>query len=334
MSEASPLIEAQEKFIAAVSQGSVKTETVALADALGRTVQTAITAQEDSPAYHRAIVEGFIVHTAETQGASEESPISFKIVGTVEPGDAECPSFNNGEAIEVTTGAIVADGPVSIVRMWEAKRDGDSFTITRPFPPRFFIEDQGCDFANGSAIIEAGTVLDASHIGTLASLGITRVEVSAPVTATVFACGDEVIPHDGEFRPGLIRDCNSPMLAAAVTAAGGVAKQGGIMSDDFDAVVSTVKEALNTSDMIVISGGTAVGGRDFISDLLREVGELIIDGVPMRSGRPLIMGMADGKPLICVAGHPPEALRGFRLFGTPALGKLLGQNVELPEDAQ
>jgi molybdopterin biosynthesis enzyme len=84
--------------------------------------------------------------------------------------------------------------------------------------------------------------------------------------------------------------------------------------------------------MIVISGGTAVGGRDFISDLVKAVGELIIDGVPMRSGRPLIMGRSGKKPIVCVAGHPPEALRGFRLFGAAALDRLQGRAAELPLD--
>lgn len=334
MSEASPLVEAQEKFIAAVPLGSVAGETVGLENALARSAAQDITAQEDSPAYNRAIVEGFIVHTEDTKGASEESPISFKIVGTVEPGDSECPSFNKGEAIEVVTGAIVADGPVSIVRMWEAKRDGDSFTISRPFPPRFFVEDKGCDFAKDSTIIASGTALEPQHIGTLASLGIETIEASRAPQVTLFASGDEVVPYNGEFRPGLIRDCNSPMLAAAVQAAGGQAKQGGIIGDDFDTFVGAVKNALNDSDMIVISGGTAVGGRDFISDLIREVGELLVDGVPMKSGRPLIMGIANGKPIVGVAGHPPEALRGFRLFGAPALAKLLGREEELPADQQ
>ncbi|MFC1749878.1 molybdopterin molybdotransferase MoeA [Pseudomonadota bacterium] len=332
MSEASPLVEAQEKFIAAVPLGTATSETISLEKALGRSVAKNITAQEDSPAYHRAIVEGFIVHTEETKGASEESPISFKIVGTVEPGDQACPPFNKGEAIEVVTGAIVADGPVSIVRMWEAKREGDNVSISRPFPPRFFIEDQGCDFAKDSAIVEAGTALAPQDIGTLASLGIESVEVGLPPQVTLFASGDEVIPYNGEFRPGLIRDCNSPMLAAAVEAAGGQAKQGGIIGDDFDAFVTAVKTALESSEMIVISGGTAVGGRDFISDLISEVGELLVDGVPMKSGRPLIMGIANGKPIVAVAGHPPEALRGFRLFGAPALAKLLGRTEDLPAD--
>jgi molybdopterin molybdotransferase len=122
------------------------------------------------------------------------------------------------------------------------------------------------------------------------------------------------------------------MLAAAVTAAGAAPVIGGIMRDDFDKFVAAVKSALAQSDMILISGGTAVGGRDFISDLVQAVGELLVDGVPMRSGRPLIMGHAQGKPIVCVAGHPPEALRGFRLFGIAALHRLTGCNAALPLD--
>lgn len=332
MSEPSPLLAAQEKFISAITLGATGTELIALEQALGRTLTQAVLAQEDSPAYHRAIVEGFIVHAAATQGASEESPISFKIIGNVHPGDSLCPSFQPGEAIEVTTGAIVANGPVAIVRMWEAKRDGDSFTISRPFPPRFFIEDQGCDIKKGTEIIATGTVLQPHHIGTLASLGIGSVEVGRQPQVTLIASGDEVVPYKAEFRPGLIRDCNTPMLAAAITAAGGTPQSAGILGDDFDAFVSVVQQVLEVADMVVISGGTAVGGRDFISDVIREVGELTVDGVPMKSGRPLIMGLASGKPIVCVAGHPPEALRGFRLFGEPAIAKLLGQSAALPED--
>ncbi len=332
MSELSPLLTAQQTFIDAIRAGAIGTESVALAEALGRILAQPLQAQEDAPAYHRAIVEGFIVHASATQGASDENPISFKIIGKVRPGDALCPHFTAGEAIEVSTGAIVADGPIAIVRMWEAKQNGDNFTINRPFPPRFFIEDQGCDIKKGSEVIAAGTPLQPHHIGTLASLGINSVQVSRQPLVTLFASGDEVIPHTETFRPGLIRDCNTPMLAAAVTASGGLPQSAGIMGDNFDGFVGAVKKALATADMVIIAGGTAIGGRDFISDLIRELGELVVDGVPMKSGRPLIMGIANGKPIVCVAGHPPEALRGFRLFGAPAITKLTGQHGELPTE--
>lgn len=332
MSETSPLVAAQQTFAAAVSFRASGEETCPLMESLGRTLYREVVAPTDLPPYHRAIVEGFVVHTEDTAAASDESPVPFTVVGTIKPGDDRCPPLKRGEALEVVTGVVVPDGPYSIVRMWEAKREGDRFTITRPFPPRFFIEDRGCDLKKGSIVVPAGTVIAAQELGTIAALGITQLQVAKRPRVTVFSCGDEVIPYDQALRPGLIRDSNSLMLCAAVTAAGGEAHSAGILRDDFDAFVAAARAALAKSDMLLISGGTAAGGGDFISNVARALGELLVDGVPMRSGRPLIMGIAQGKPIVCVAGHPPEALRGFRLFGVAALNRLLGRDAPLPED--
>jgi len=284
------------------------------------------------PPYHRAIVEGYLVRTEDTQGAAEGAPVRFRVVGAVNPGDEHCPEIGNHEALQVVTGSLVNDGPLSIVRQWEALESDDGFDIERPFPPRFFIEDRGCDQAKGSVVVASGTRLGPDEVGLIAAHGITEVSVGKAPVVTLFSSGDEVIPYDQPLRPGQIRDSNSLMLAAAVRQADATPRIAGIMSDDFDAFVAAAREALKTSDMLLISGGTAVGGRDFIADLVRAVGELVVDGVPMRSGRPLIMGHAKGKPIVCVAGHPPEALRGFRLFGVAAIRRLLGINAELPQD--
>jgi molybdopterin molybdotransferase len=216
--------------------------------------------------------------------------------------------------------------------MWEAQRDGQNVTIARPFPPGFFIEQRGEDLKKDDVVCKAGTELGPWEVGLLAGLGISEVSVTRIPEVAIFSSGDEVIPYDQPLKPGRIRDGNAVMLAAAISDAGGRATFKGIMRDDFDAFREALSAALDAHDMVVISGGTAVGGRDFISDLMRETGELIVDGVPMRSGRPLIVGVARGKPMIGVAGHPPEALRGFRLFGTLALDRILGRERPLPAD--
>ena len=332
MSEASPLTEAQQTFASAIPFRTLEAEDCLLAEGLGRTLHDAIVAPEDVPPYHRAIVEGFLVRAADTQGASEESPVAFRIVGEIRPGDAECPEIGDHEALRIVTGSLVGDGELTSVRQWEAEVDGDRFTIRRPFPPRFFIEDRGCEHARGTVVLAAGTRLDPAAIGEIAALGIPTLRVARQPRVRIFSSGDEVVPFDRPIAPGQIRDSNSLMLAAAVREAGGIPDFGGIMSDDFDAFVTAARQALEESDMLLVSGGTAVGGRDFIADLVRAIGELVIDGVPMRSGRPLIMGRAGARPIVCVAGHPPEALRGFRLFGVPAMQRLLGQVAELPSD--
>lgn len=333
MTEESPLISAQQKFADKLSFKCLEKESLEIVDAVNRISYSNIAAQLDSPPYSRGIVEGFLVNAEETKNASEDNPAIFKVVGKNNPGDETPLVPGPGEAIEVVTGCIIADGNLTTVRMWEAKQEDDTIYVTRPFPPRFFIEEKGCDINKGDIILEAGNIIDPEHIGIFASMGMTSVDVVKKPRITIFSSGDEVIPHTETIKPGYIYDCNSPMLASAVIAMGGVPKNAGIQSDDFDSFVEQVKKALNDSDMIVISGGTAVNGRDFISDLIKEVGDLIIDGVPMRSGRPLIMGISEQKPIVCVAGHPPEALRGFNLFGTLAINYLRGSSRELPEDA-
>ena len=332
MTDESPLVQAQQTYAQKIPFRSLASEKYVLSEALGRIVARDISAPMASPPYSRAIVEGYLVNTADTKAASEDSPISFSIAGEIKPGDQTPLHPNSGEGVQVSTGSIVGDGDYSIVRMWEASVSGNNFTISRPFPPRFFVEEKGCDIEQDSTILTAGSKITPTDIGTLASMGINEVDVVKKPVATVFASGDEVLAHTDTFKPGYIFDCNSPMLMAAVGENGGIAKTGGIQSDDFDTFVVAVKSALTDSDMIVIAGGTAIGGRDFISDLLREVGELVIDGVQMRSGRPLIMGVAAGKPIVCVAGHPPEALRGFQLFGTLAMDRITGQDNGIPAD--
>lgn len=332
MSEPSPLTEAQQKFIDSIPTRSLAVENRPLEQAAGRVLAADVVAPTDMPPYPRAIVEGFLVHTEDTRGAAEDRPVSFRIAGSVRPGDKLCPPFDRGEGIGVATGSLVSEGPYSVVRLWEAKRENGGFSITRPFPPRFFIEEQGCDLMQDAVAVPVGTLLGPSEIGMIASLGISVVNVMAQPIVTIYSSGDEVIPYTGTMTPGAIRDSNSLMLAAAVQLAGGIPRIAGIMKDDFDRFATSVKEALRHSDMILISGGTAVGGRDFISDLLRACGKLVVDGVPMRSGRPLIMGHSHGKPIVCVAGHPPEALRGFRLFGVAAIDRLTGRMADLPED--
>jgi len=333
MNDASPLITAQQQFVDAVPLRILGNDMCPLSKALGRTLYSDILAPTDMPPYPRAIVEGFIVNTADTEGASEASPKSFQIIGEIKPGDSECPAIQKGQALRVATGSIVSrDAPYSVVRMWEAQMQGSTFEITRPFPPRFFIEEQGCDLLKSAVALQAGTTLTPYDIGIIAGLGISQVNLSKQPKITIFASGNEVIPYTEAISPGNIRDSNSIMLAAAVSQAGGIPAIAGIMKDDFDTFASAVSNALKDADMVVISGGTAIGGRDFIADLVKKIGNLIIDGVPMRSGKPLIMGIVENKPVVCVAGHSPEALRGFRLFGVAAIDRLLGKETELPLD--
>ncbi|MEK6748806.1 MAG: molybdopterin molybdotransferase MoeA [Pseudomonadota bacterium] len=327
-----PLLAAQQLFASAVPKRGLAAEETDLWQALGRTLYVDVVAPRDVPPYPRVIVEGFLVRCQDTAQASEAAPVTFTVVGHIAPGDTTVPKFGACEALSVVTGCLAPEGDYAVVRPWDTVLEGQKFPVQRPFAPRFFIEEQGYDIHQGTRLLPAGHALTPKDIGDLASLGFATVKVTRQPRVAIFSCGDEVISHTEKFRVGAIYDSNAPMLAAAVSAAGGLPTFIGIMRDDFAAFCSAVQHALQGYDMIAISGGTAVGGRDFIADLVRETGELLIDGVKMKSGRPLIMGMKGVKPLVCVAGHPPEALRGFQLFGVLAINRLLGGEWPLPCD--
>ena len=138
MTDASPLVEAQQKFVDALPSRAAHAEHCALPQALGRTLCGDVVAPLDSPPYPRVIVEGFLVNAADTAAASEANPVSFTVAGEIKPGDSQCPPVARGQGWRVSTGSIVGDGALAVVRMWEAKLQGNGFTITRPFPPRFF----------------------------------------------------------------------------------------------------------------------------------------------------------------------------------------------------
>lgn len=334
MNDESPLIDAQKKLIDAIPFRHMAAEACELPAALGRVLYEDIVAGMDAPPYHRAIVEGFAVNTADTADATEDGPVAFIVAGEIKPGDPDCPVIGRGQGLRVATGSLMPDGPVSVVRMWDCTLTAGGFTVTRPFPPRFFIEERGCDVKKDDVLIPAGTLLTPAELGTVASQGVTRLHVARRPVVALFSSGDEVIPYAEALRPGTIRDSNSVMLSAAIVQSGGIPQFQGIMRDDFDLFLSLIKKVLQTVDMVVISGGTAAASIDFIADLVRAAGNLLVDGVPMRSGKPLIMGIAQTKPIICVAGHPPEALRGFNLFGVAALNQLLGRQADLPPDIQ
>lgn len=334
VSNVSPMIQAQQTFLDAIPIRVTGIEYVDLAASRARVACADIVAPHAMPPYPRAIVEGYFARTEDTADASEERPVVLSIVGRVKPGDETCPTLKKGEVVEVATGSLVHSGEFSIVRAWEAERDGTTIKVKRKFPPGFFIEEQGCEFREGQTILPAGARLGPKEIGILASFGITTIAVARRPRVAVFSSGDEVVPYTQHARPGQIRDCNGIMLCAAIEEAGGAARFSGIMGDDFNRFVAALSQELPKVDAIVISGGTAVGGVDFISNLIKTLGKICVDGVPMKSGRPLIMGMIDNKPIICLAGHPPEALRGFKLFGVPALARLLGYPIDLPTDAQ
>src|SRR3989304_11978 len=187
-------------------------------------------------------------------------------------------------------------------------------------------EPQGCEQKKGEVIVGLGTRLSPKEIMLLASQGVSSVTVSRKPIVAIFSTGNEILRHSEPLKPGYVWDANSYTLAALVEDCGGMPLVVDIMKDDLTTFQKALRGGLTRVDMAVISGGTAAGGREFIAELINSIDDpgVVVNGVSMKSGKPLIMGVLSDKPIVCVAGYPPEAIRGFELFWKPTINRLLG----------
>lgn len=321
-----PVAAALERFLAAFPAGPVGVESVELGKACARVLAADVMAAIDSPPFSRALVEGFLVNVADTASAGDATPVSLAVSGAIGPGKTFENQIPSGTCMEVSTGSFIPEGAFAVARYMDVTRSGKGITIKRGYNQGDNIEAIGCEIKKGEVILRVGTRLSPKEIMILAGQGILSVRVARAPKAAIFCSGNEVVPPSELLRPGYIWDANSYTLSAQIEEYGGLPLFYGIMKDDFSAFQEALKDGLSKADMVVISGGTAIGGREFIADLIHSFGGpgVVVNGVPMRSGKPLIMGVIENKPVVCVAGYPPESLRGFELFGKPVIKRLLG----------
>ena len=321
-----PVLSALNRFFAVFPSGPLGAEEIGLIECRGRVLTVNINAAINSPNFSRALVEGFLVNVADIESAGDNNPVELNIKGTIDVGKTFDGVISTGSCMEVFTGSFIPDGPYAVVRYMDITRTGGSIRITRSFNKGDNIEATGCEIKKGDIILKGGTRISPKEIMTLAGQGILSVKITKKPEVAVFCSGNEIIPPSEQLRPGYVWDANSYTLLAQIEEYGGIPLFNGVIKDDLNAFKTALINGLSRADMAVISGGTAIGGKEFIAELINSSGKpgVVVNGVPMRSGKPLIMGVIDKKPIVCVAGYPPESLRGFDLFGKPTIERLLG----------
>jgi molybdopterin molybdotransferase len=184
----------------------------------------------------------------------------------------------------------------------------------------------GEDIAAGARILPTGAILRPQEVGGLLALGLETVRVARRPRVIILATGDEVVPPTANPAPGQIRDINSYTVAGQVVRAGGIAIVSGIIPDDLEALQRTTAAALAQGDMVVLSAGSSVSSRDMTVDVIDGLGEpgVLLHGVATRPGKPTIVGVVAGKPVLGLPGNPVSAMIQFDMFGVPAIYALLG----------
>jgi putative molybdopterin biosynthesis protein len=304
-------------------------ETVPLDDARGRVLAERVDAALDVPGFDRASVDGYAVRAADTFGADEADPAVLDRTGTVHAGTEPDVTVTEGTCAEISTGAVMPDGADAVVMVERTDETENGIAIRTSVAPGDRVMVAGADVAAGSRALGPGTLLTPREIGLLSALGVDAVPVRGKPTVGIVSTGDELVRPGDDLNSdaGQIYDVNSYTIAAGVEEAGGEAVLYPHAGDDYDEMERLLVEAADECDLVLSSGSTSASAVDVIYRVIEEEGELLLHGVSVKPGKPMLVGRLDDSAYIGLPGYPVSALTIFRTFVAPAIRSAAG----LPE---
>ena len=319
-SAAAPLAEAL-KLIDTKVEALSEYEVVPLRQALGRVCAAAICSRIDVPGHDNAAMDGYAFNYPAAEGGGVLSLIN---VGTVLAGDCYDGVVAAGECVRIMTGAPVPMGTDTVVMQELVSVDGASIHLNGSVARGDNVRRAGEDVAVGATVLPAGCVVQASHLGVLASVGITTLPVLLRPKVALLSTGDELCAAGEQLGPGQIYDSNRENLFGLLTGMGVEVLDLGRIGDDPQAIEKTLLDAATRVDMIVSSGGASVGEADYMSDLLERLGTLELASVAIKPGRPTLFGKLAGALFFGLPGNPVSVSVTFDQLVAPALRKLAG----------
>ena len=312
-----PLDEALQKFFGALeARGLLRPlsgELVSVDAALGRVTARPVWAALSNPHYNAAAMDGIAVRAEDTRAASETAPVRLRAreqFQWVDTGDPILAPFN------------------AVVMLEHLYPVGEEeIEIHAAVPPWHHVRAMGEDMVATELILPEGHTLTPADLGAIAGCGLGAVEVRQRPRVAVIPTGSELVPPGSAVKPGEIIEFNSLMLCGMVREWGGEANRTGIVPDDFAAIRAAVEEAVATHDVVVINAGSSAGSEDFTAAIVRELGELLVHGIAIRPGHPVVLGIVRGRPVIGIPGYPVSAVITCDLLVKPILYRLEGRAV-------
>lgn len=307
--EQTSLADAQERLFDNIRPID-RTEHVSLAAADGRILAEPIVANRDVPHYRRAAMDGYAVQASDTFGANSRSPAVL----------SEDEEMGTGTAVRVHTGSPVPDEANAVVKIEEVNVIGNTIEVNTPVAEGENVAPVGEDVTAGQQLFDAGHQLRPSDLGLLQSIGLTRVSVYDTPTVGVIPTGDELVQQDPQ--KGEIIETNGLTVSRLVDRWGGISTYRDPVSDDKDALRAAIQRDL-TKDLIVTTGGSSVGERDLLPEVVDELGEILVHGVSIKPGHPVALGVVESTPIIILPGYPVSCIVNAVQFLRPALKRLV-----------
>jgi molybdopterin molybdotransferase len=326
--------DARRRILAAAGQPTG--ESVALSPAaLGRVLGEDIAATHPVPAFDNSAMDGFAVRAPDLAGAGPGSPVALRLVGESRAGRPATAAVGEGQAVAISTGAMMPEGADTVLRVEETHLAEDETVQALGAPdPGGNVRRAGEDVLPGQTVLRTGTVLGPAELGVLASLGRSLIRCVRRPRVSVLVTGDELLGLHEAPRAGAVRDTSTLTISALACCGGAEVVRTGRAEDDAEATREAVAQALDGVDIAVVCGGVSVGEHDHVRPSLAALGvEEEFWGLALKPGSPAWFGRHDGTLVFGLPGNPVSAMVTFVLLVGPALRAMLGRDPE-PERAE
>ena len=311
---------------------SIETESIQTAQSFGRVASINVMSLENVPYFRRSSVDGYAVIAKDTAAATDSIPTFLKNKGYVEIGRETNISIVSGECVEVPTGGMIPHGADSVVMIEYTDAFADEITINMGVASGDNVVQIGDDIKENDIVLKKGTVITPMHIGTLMALGYTNIEVYKKKSITIFSTGTELVTPDKKAEDGKVRDINTYVLSSFAESMGYNVIHEEMLIDDDALIEEKLKEAMQTSDIVALSGGSSQGKKDNTGKIIKSISSpgILTQGLALKPGKPTILAY-DEKSDTIIAGLPGQPMSAVVVFKL-VLGILLNKLTNVPEE--
>ena len=305
----------------------IEEEVVNIKESFNRITSSDVISRINVPHFQKSRMDGYAVIAEDTFGAEEDNFIELELIEVIQAGDIPQKGLDKGQCSYVATGAVIPENANGVVMVEFTEKEGNQVSISKAVTPGTYIISIGHDIKNGEEIVKKGTLVDLATMGILASCGIKDLHVYKRPVVSLMSTGNELVDQDVKsLEIGKIYDVNSVVLRRAIENTGVLVKFLGIIEDNYSDLKNSIDKALETSDIIILSGGTSKGEGDLGPQVLEKYDniEIMVHGVKIKPGKPIIFMKLKHKIIFILPGYPTSALSCFYVFIDNFLRKMSG----------
>jgi len=317
---------ALENYLNEISGISLEPEIINVEDSLSRIIYDDIVVNNDLPLHDKALIDGYAVRAVDIADADADNPVMLKIIGEANVEDYNLYDISAKEAVKVSKGALIPENADAVVMPEDTIAEKTNLKVFSSVLSGFQVAKQGEDVKSDDILILKQRKLRPQDIGGIIGLGYRQVKVFKKPVVSLIPTGNELVPIDIEPAKTQVIASNGYVLKASIEQLGGIGKITSIVKDNLNAVKKAILKAVEISDVVLISGGSSSGTKDYTLRAVQDIegSKIIAHNIAMKPGGHILLATVKGKPVIGLPGHPVSNMTSFHVFAKPVIRKISG----------